>query len=669
MANFEELATKVELPAWQHTPEQILAQAKELIAKLKEFNDKIASEKNPTVDSVLYPTIAFDNENHFLENQLTFYQSVSTDKAVRDASTQAESLLDESIIEQESREDLYLVYQKLLDNVQDLTLDPEHHKFLVEKVKLFKRKGLGLPADKREAVKKLNLQLSSLCVEFGKSNNEENDSLQFSKEDLAGVPQTVFDQFEQVDGKFKVTYKYPDILPVLKYAKSGETRRKAYVGFQNRVPQNAELLEKIVHVRFELAKALGYETFSQYVLEERMAKTQEHVQLFLADLQKKLAPLGEKELGRMKELKTEFLKSEGLSPEPDYYAWDHAFFDNLLLEQHYQVDHQKIAEYFSLDETIRRMFAIYETLFALKFVPVEDKNKWHADVRTYAVFSGEELQGVLYLDLHPRDGKYTHAACFGLKASYSDANGNRVAPASALVCNFTKPTAEKPLLLKHSEVETFFHELGHGIHGLVLHTKTIKFSGTSVPRDFVECPSQMLEFWTWLPLELRGLSSHFETGEPLSDDLLNQLIASKHVNTGLANLRQLHFAQFDMALHSKATAAEMAELNLESLWNNLRAEVTLMGTGLEITRGYSSFGHLAGGYESGYYGYLYSQVFATDIYYTHFKQAPMDPKRGVQYRDTILRVGGTKEILTILEDLLGRPPNSEAFMQELLGTA
>lgn len=680
--DFAQMAAHEASPAWTMTPDEIVNAAKDFIAEDTKFNDAIAAIEHPTVANVLDATTAYENANTFRTNQVTFYKYVSPDKAVRDASTKAEVMLDEHEIEQGSRVDLFRVYNALWEQIKDdpAATDPESYKVLEKIVKHYKRNGLGLPEATRDQVKKLKIELSNLATEFSTNTNEENGHVAFTKAELDGVPDLVLEQYETVaeDGvdKYKVTFKYPDILPLMKYARNEDTRKRAHVRDTNKVPENADILDKMVRIRYQIAKLLGYNTYAEFVLEERMAKNQKNVMDFLDDLTHKLLPLGAKEIEKMLQFKNEDLAARGLPPQEGYYTWDHAFYNNLLLEKEYLVDDQKISEYFPLALTIDKMLGFYELLFDVKFVKVENPDPttiWHEDVHKFAVYQnikhGEPkgvFMGWILFDLHPREGKYTHAAQFGLRTAYTKADGSRAPSYAALVCNFTKPTKKKPSLLRHSEVVTFFHELGHGVHSLLSQTKHARFQGTHVPRDFVECPSQMLEFWTWSKNELKNLSSHYETGEPIPDDLIDQLILSKHVNSGLFNLRQLTYGLFDMNLHIIDDEDKLSKLDMKKLWNELRENVGLISHGGELNIGYSTFGHIAGGYESGYYGYLYSQVFATDIYYTHFKADPMNEESGLRYRDVILKPGGSKEILDILEELLGRPPNSDSFLQEIL---
>lgn len=681
--DYLQLASSQSYPKWTQTPEQVQELAKQLAEKYVKLNDEIASIENPTLENVLKPFAKFSNENSFLENQLTFYQSVSADKELRDASTAAEQLLDENYIQQGLRVDVFKVFEKLWKSVKDAdesVIDPESKRYLDKIITGYKRSGLNLPDDKREQVKKLKIELSNLQTQFAKNSNEESDFIVFTAEQLDGVPQDTIDQYETIDEdgvkKYKMTYKYPDLFPVLKHAKNQDTRKQAYVGNQNKSPENAAILEKIINVRYQLAKLLGYSTYSDFVLEERSAKTKENVLSFLNDLQDKLTPLGKVELERLLKFKNKDLEDRGLDKQDKYYAWDSGFYNELLLEKEYQVDHQKLAEYFPMDSTVKKMLGFYEQIFDVKFVKIEQPAKeavWHEDVQQFAVYQniqrGDnklEFMGWIYFDMHPRKGKYGHAANFGLGPGYENEDGTRHTPVTALVCNFTKPTDEKPSLLKHDEVTTFFHELGHGVHNILSKTKYARFHGTHVERDFVETPSQMLEYWTWSKNELKNLSSHFKTNEPLPDDLIDQLIKTKNVNNGLFNLRQLHFGLFDMKLHTVENEEELKKLDLTELWNQMRETITLIDGGNIPTKGYASFGHIAGGYESGYYGYLYSNVYAADIYYSLFKEDPMNIDNGIRYRDIILKRGGSQDIMDNLVELLGRQPNSESFLKEIL---
>jgi metallopeptidase MepB len=322
-----------------------------------------------------------------------------------------------------------------------------------------------------------------------------------------------------------------------------------------------------------------------------MAKTPKTVLDFLGDLKGKLAAGGVKEIEHLLALKKKDHEARNLPFDGNYYLWDHRFYDRMLVEQEYSIDENAIAEYFPLTSTVAGMLRIFEELFGLVFVELtaEDRKRisstgkaediaWHEDVIIFSVWDDESegngFVGYLYLDLHPRPGKYGHAANFSLQPGFLKVDGTRRYPATALVCNFSKPTDKKPSLLKHEEVVTLFHELGHGIHDLSGRTRYARYHGTSTVRDFVEAPSQMLENWCWTPSQLKSLSKHYESGQPIPDDLIEKLIATKHVNDNLFNLRQLHFGLFDMTVHTPKTHEELEKLDVSKLYNELRVQIS-----------------------------------------------------------------------------------------------
>jgi len=360
----------------------------------------------------------------------------------------------------------------------------------------------------------------------------------------------------------------------------------------------------------------------------------------------------------------------------------------MMVEKEYSIEEEKIAEYFPIQSTITKMLTIFEELFGFVFVELDPAARaeisetgkaeditWHEDTIIFSVWDDEGegggFVGYLYLDLHPREGKYGHAANFNLQPGFLLPNGTRRYPATALVCNFSKPTEKKPSLLKHDEVVTLFHELGHGIHDLAGRTKYSRFHGTSVTQDFVEAPSQMLEYWCWTPSQLKSLSNHYNSNAKIPDDLIAKQISTKHVNGAIFNLRQLHFGIFDMQIHSPATHKEVEDLEVSELYNSLRAEISgfygpeSKGLKNDWGNGQATFGHLMGGYDAGYYGYLSSQVYSADMFHTVFEKDPMDGKQGRRYRHEVLEKGGSQDEMLTLEKFLGRKPNGEAFYGEL----
>ncbi|KAI0387946.1 Metalloprotease [Hypomontagnella monticulosa] len=689
-------------PTFTGTKESIVNDAKSICDTTRSLLDSVVAKvptDKATFASVVAPMAEDENDSQLSTRILGFYQYVSADADLRNASTEAEKIMDEFSIECNMREDVYQLVDAafLAQKSKEPNLDAESLRLLEKERKGYIRNGLGLPkGPQRDRFKEIKKRLSQIAIQFQKNLNEENGGLWFTKEELDGVPSDVVDGLEkgtgENEGKVKLSFKYPDLFPTLKFAKNPETRKKVFIANENKTNQNVPLFREAVLLRDEAARLLGYPNHAAFRIEDKMAKEPATVNTFLSDLRTRLAPGGQKEKNHLLELKKKDEESRGLKPDGNYYLWDHRYYDRMMVEQEYSIDEVKIAEYFPLQSTVRGMLHIFEELFGLVFVELDAEARksisptgkaediaWHEDVIVFSVWDdsseGDGFVGYLYLDLHPRQGKYGHAANFNLQPGYLKKDGTRRYPATALVCNFSKPTEKKPSLLKHDEVVTLFHELGHGIHDLSGRCTYSRFHGTSTVRDFVEAPSQMLENWCWTPSQLKALSNHYETGEKIPDELIEKQISTKHVNDALFNLRQLHFGIFDMTVHSPTTHEELEKMDFSAIYNDLRKEIAglegpeALGEPSTWGNGQSTFGHLVGGYDAGYYGYLSSEVYSTDMFYTVFKKDPMNGKEGRRYRHTVLERGGSQDEMLSLEQFLGRKPSSDAFYAELGLTA
>ena len=642
-------------PSFTATPESVISDTKKLLADSKKITDDIVAqiaEKDASFKNVLLPMAHDENLQTLSAHILGFYQSVSTDQTLRDASTEAEKLMDDFSIEAAMREDVFKLVDAALKRGEKL--DPESQRLLEKEHKGYVRNGLNIPAGpQRDRFKEIKKRLSQLGIAFSKNLNEENGGLWFTAEELDGVPNDVISLLKKDGNKYWLTFKYPDLFPALKYAKNSETRKKIFIANENKSNQNVPLFREAILLRDEAARLLGYPNHAAFRIEDKMAKTPKTVDDFLGDLRGRLSQGGLDEIATLKELKKADLESRGEKFDGNYYLWDHRFYDRVMEERDYQLDQQLISEYFPLQTSIKGMLEIFETIFGLQFVEVvgEDRDSispsgkgddivWHEEVQVFSVWDDESegsgFIGYLYLDLFPRNGKYGHAANFNLQPGFIQENGTRRYPATALVCNFSKPTAKKPSLLKHDEVTTLFHELGHGIHDLVSRTTYSRFHGTNTVRDFVEAPSQMLENWCWTPSQLKSLSRHYSTLSPeyyaawqehagadvakpeehIPDDLIEKLIKTKNLNGALFNLRQLHFGIFDMTIHEPKDHASLEALNITETYNGLRKDISkidgpeVLGEGNGWGNGQATFGHLMGGYDAGMFPKVYHVLFS-----------------------------------------------------------
>ncbi|CCG84154.1 protein of unknown function [Taphrina deformans PYCC 5710] len=530
------------------------------------------------------------------------------------------------------------------------------------------RNGLALPTETQHKVLILQQHISSLTIEFMKNLAEDADGVWFNEAALDGVPAELYQTWPNRTAgqvaEYQMSFRYPDVGPTIRLANLEATRRTAWLADNRKVSQNAQLMADMITARNELKTLKGYRNYADYALADKMAKNTSTVQNFLQDLRSRAMSLGQAELASFKKVKAEHNSSK------DVMEWDRGWALSLLLEKGFNYNTEKISEYFEMDNTIKEMLTIFETLFNLSFTAVtageSQSSIWHEDVRQFSVRrrDTDEFAGWLYMDLFPREGKFGHAANIAIRTAYTQADGRKKSTATALVCNLSKPTKLKPSLLKHGEVRTLFHELGHGIHSLMVDSPWYRFNvQDAVELDFNEAPSQMLENWCYSSQILKRMSRHYLNGTSLDDGQIKSIQEVRRVGQALGTLRGVALSLFDLKLHTDYNGTTVADLT--ALWNSIMKEVALQDSDGEQVEGFNSFMHIMGGYEAGYYSYLYSEVFSADMYRTMFLNHEMDPFVGAQYRDIVLKPGGSKDALVYLTRFLGRPPNSDAFLQDL----
>lgn len=598
---------------------------------------------------------AFDNYGNAL-GMSGFLSYVSTDKKFRDAANDLQMQISQYMVDVATRRDVYKAIREYTDT--NPRLDPVQAKLVKEMLIGFKNSGMDLNDADLEKFKALNKEKAEYIIKFDKNIQEYKDPLAVTQEQLQGLGEDYIKKLSKTDdGKYLVTLDYPDYVPFMQNADDEQARKELEFKFNRRGGQeNVELLEKTLTLRREIARLLGYKNHAELRLEDRMAKNPKTVMAFLKDLQKKLKPLGKKEDKEM----IAYKNSKTGKNSRTLYSWESGYWSNKFRKENLELDSEKIKEYFPSQVVIDGMLDLFGGVFGITFEPV-DIPVWHPDVKAFKIKdkASGELVAYFYMDLYPREGKYKHAACFGLVEGEEKQDGTYQIPFVAIVANLNKPSGDTPSLLKHSEVETLFHEFGHVLHNALTKAKYSAFSGTSVSWDFVEAPSQMLERWAWDPQVLKKISKHYKTGEALPDDLIKRMIAAKNFGAGGMYLRQDFFAQYDMSLHTADTTPDTTKLYFE-LTKKIR--------GLPLTKGtipQASFGHIMGGYDAGYYGYLWSEVIAEDFFGEFKKNGIFNPETGLKFRREILEKGGTLDEEKMVENFLGRPADNKPFLKSI----
>ncbi len=651
------------------TPERIRAGTEEAIARCDAILDGVARiEGARTFANTVAPLDEVASLLALASGEHGFLTYVAADATLRDVALEAEQRLDTYGTTVGFREDIAAAVRAYAATDEARALEGVDARLLAHTLRDTRRNGFDLDAPRRGRVQTLKERLVRLGVEFRRNIDEFEDALLLQLEDLRGLPNTYIDRLQTVETpegpRYRVSLDYPEFYPFLEAAEDESLRRELFLKNHNRAADiNLPLLAEAIGIRHEIAETLGYPSWDAYVIETKMVKTPETALDFLVDLERQVRVKAERDIEELQAEKRRHLED----PHARLEIWDWRYYQQRVMRERYQVDQFAVAEYFPMDAVLDGLFEVYQRLVGVRFVPVAETLAWHEDVRLYAVvdaLEGSESAyiGHFYMDLHPRPDKYGHAAAFMLRPGRTLADGttgpHKYGPtAAAIVANFTKPSAESPSLLRHSEVETLFHEFGHILHQVMTRSPYNRFAGTNVERDFVEAPSQMLEHWTWEPSVLRGFTRHVTTGEPLPEALLAQIVAAKNVGSGLHYLRQIFFARLDLAYHDAGASKDTDAL----------AEALHGITGFPFPAGthfQAGFGHLFG-YDAGYYGYLWSQVFGDDMY-GRFEGGPeVEAAAGLDYRRTILEAGGTLDGADLVRSFLGREPSSAAFLREI----
>lgn len=543
---------------------------------------------------------------------------------------------------------------------ENLTLEQQY--FLQNTIQEFKRAGYYLPATEFARVTTLRNELSELSLTYVRNINEDKSCIKVNAQELAGVQSDFVATLPQDEqGNYIVGVDDPSMAQVLPYATNSETRRRLWFAYNNRAyPHNDVVLRELITKRHKLAELLSFSSYAAFELQNQMAKTPEHAQSFIDTVITRTQKKVEQECAL---LIAHLPDNLTLSPEGKLYPWDRKYVAMLAKQKEFNIDEREIAEYFPAESTIQGILNIYAQFFSLRFASKPFKNIWTEKVTLLTVYKQDESApiGHVILDLFPRADKYNHAVHLNLIPATYTSEGNQTRATSLVVANLAPAKGDVPALFSRSDVSTFFHEFGHALHALLGRTKLASVAGTRVKRDFVEMPSQMLEEWMCDGPILKTLSKHYITGEPLPDALIQRIQDLKNFTSGAYTQWLALNATLSLTLFGENQPIN----DLEQIWSTLSKRIITSEAFSPDSHWYAAFWHLTG-YGAKYYGYLWSQVFALDLFKEIKQHGLLNPTVGARYVEKVIGRGGSADPQELLRDFLGRDPNDEAFFESMM---
>ena len=572
-------------------------------------------------------------------------ENVNPDSAARAAAEKATQDVQSFLTKLSLNHDVYVAVQ----DVDAAKEDPGTQRHWRLMLRDYRRAGVDKDEATRKKVQELRDELVKIGQDFDRNIREGQRSILVDAKDLDGLaPDYVQGHPAGADGKIKITTDYPDFIPFITYSKSGDARRRLYVEYMNRAyPQNKRVLEKLIAKRDELAKTLGYKSWAEYITEDKMARSPKRVDDFIHQLDQATSRRAAQDYALL------LARKKKDDPQAtDVADWERRYYSELVKADKFDFDAQAVRPYYNYANVEKGILDMTSKMFGVTYKPWTDAPKWIGEVEAYEVYEGDKLVGRFYLDMHPRDGKYTHAAAFPIRTGVE----GKVIPEACLVCNLPRPDDKGVALMEQDDVETFLHEFGHLLHGLFAgHQRWADRSGISTEWDFVEAPSQMLEEWARSPQTLQTFARHYQTGEPIPADLLNKIRAANDFGNGLYVRQQNYYSAMSLHYYDR----DPKTVDVDGEMKELQAKYSPWKYVPE-THMYASFDHLEG-YSAIYYTYMWSLVIAKDMF-SHFDQKNLlDPRIATEYRKKVLDPGGTQDAADLVKNFLGRPYNFKAF--------
>ena len=608
-----------------------IEECKDLVSNIKSSENIDLSNFNE-LESAIYD----------LSGRIAFMGDVHPDEKIRDFGNEADSKIQNLALEIFKDQDLYEKFKE----IETENLDEESKTFYRDLEIDFKDAGHGLSDEKKDRLTEIEKKLIDLSISFSENIAKDKTEVMFLEDQLKGLSQNELKNLKKNNDSFVITMAYPDINAVMENCSVRKTREIVWKAFNNRaVKENSPILEEAVQLRNEKALLFGFKTWAEYRLQNRMAKSPKNVALMYESLIPKLQKAAEVE---KIELAIDNIETSDITP------WDIRYFISKERSKVSSIENSELKKFFYIHDVKTEMFKVCEEVFDLYIKPESNETAWHEDVELWSLWekNGQQL-AYFYLDLYPREGKFTHAAVFDIS---SGGSSRQELPICSMVANFPNPNTGDGLMT-FDEVETLFHEFGHVLHNGIGKSKYTRFVGANCEWDFVEAPSQIMEHWVWKVECMKRISTHIESGESLSEEICEKLNKSKNIGVSLLTLRQVSFGLADQHLHGESFEDNLLEIEHAS------QKVTTITYPKDINH-LAAFGHLLGGYDAAYYGYLWAEIIGDDLFSRFENEGVLSNSVGVDYKNKILKPGGTVPAENMVQDFLGRKWNDEAFLSQ-----
>ena len=635
----------------------------------EEINAIANASAAPTFENTI---LAMENAGELLSNVNVVFSnlnSANTNKEIQNIAKETAPNLSAHRDNIYLNEKLFARVKALWDQKETLGLNLEQAKILDNSYKDFVRSGANLSDADKEILRKINGELSLTSLKYGQNILAETNKYELvidAKKDLAGLPQGLIDaaaadaKAKGKEGKWVFTLSNSSVMPFLQYSSNRELRKQIWNAYQTKGNHDDELDNKknaidMANLRGQKARLLGFKTHSNYVLEESMAKTPENVNKLLNDLWKPALEKAKIEASDIQKM----MAKDGMKGAVQPYDW--RYYTEKIRKERFDLDEEELKPYFSLENVRKGVFQVTGKLYGIQFKELNNVPKYHQDASVWEVTEADGSPiGIIYMDFHPRESKRGGAWMTSYRTQKT-VDGKRLAPVISIVCNFTKPSGDTPALLTFDEVSTFFHEFGHALHGLLSNVTYRSLAGTSVPRDFVELPSQIMENWAEEPEVLKMYAKHYKTGEVIPEALVNKLKKAGTFDQGFATTEYLAASLLDLAYHSQTKDITTDANTFE------KEAMTKIGLIESIIPRYRStyFSHIfSGGYSSGYYSYIWSGVLDTDAFEAFKTTTLFNPEKAKSFRENVLEKGGTEDPMVLYKRFRGAEPSIEPLLRK-----